>query len=98
MIEGLAREDVDVNVVALREGVDADVALGDDHEAGDAVVGGFGAVVFEDFRFGDPGHSQGGRVFVEEGSQAVGVPHHGVVAAETVDDQVHPAAEPPPIK
>ena len=96
VVEGLAGEDVDVHIVPGREGVDADVAFGDDDEAGDAVVLGVGAVVFQDLGGGDFGHAQAGWVFVQEGPQAGGVPHHGVVAAETVDNQVHSVCQLPP--
>ena len=89
VVERLAGENVDVDVVPMREGVDADVAFGDDDEAGDAAVVGTRTVVFQDLGFGDFGHAEIVRILVQEGPEPFGVPHHVGVAAEPVDYEVH---------
>ena len=95
VVKGLAGENVNVHVVPPGEGVNADVAFGDDDETGNAAVIGVGAVVFQHFRLGYPGHAKIGRVLVQKRPQPGSVPHHAGIAAESVNNQVHPASRLP---
>jgi len=64
--ELLAGEDVGPDIAVLREGVDCNVALGDDHEPGDTPVFGLLTHVELDVGDGDLGHVDFAREPVQE--------------------------------
>src|SRR3990172_12507462 len=87
--EAFAGEDVDPDVAAVREGVDCDVALGDEDEAGDAPVLGLGADVAVHEGGRDLRHADLARVGLEKRANQRFITHAPPVPAEPVDGHVH---------
>src|SRR3990170_1661255 len=87
--EAFAGEDVDPDVAAVWEGVDGDVALGDEDEAGDAPVLGLGADVAVDEGGRDLRHADLARVGLEKRANQRFITQAPPVPAETVDGHVH---------
>ena len=71
--------------------MDADVALGDEHKAGEAVVLGLLPRVSVHLGRGDLGHADGVRVLVQEAKECVGVLHHLHISPIAIHDKMHPA-------
>lgn len=98
VVKVLAREDIHGEVVELGEGMEGDVALGDDDEAGDAGVGGVGGLVLEHVRAADFGHANGGGVSVQDLLDEHPVAELAGVTTGTIDDQVGPNTRETPYK
>ena len=88
VVEVLAREDVHREVVQLGEGVDGDVALGDDDQARDAGIGGVGGLVLEHVRAADFGHANGGGIIVQHLLDEDAVCELAGITTGAIDDQV----------
>src|SRR6185312_5899845 len=88
MVKVLAREDVHREVIQLREGVDSDVALGDDDQARDAGIGGVWRLVLEHVGAADFGHADRGGVVVQDLLDEDTICELASVTTGTVDNQV----------
>src|SRR3972149_5628120 len=88
-IETLAREDVDPDEPAFREGVDGDMALSDEDESGDAPVLGPAALVPVNMRRRDLGHPDLLRVAIQERAHKLFVRQRFRVASVPVNRNVH---------
>ena len=86
--KSLHEKDVDVEVALIREGVDADVALGDDYEPGDSPVVGNLAGVGVDLWCGDLGHANHVGVLVEKAEDERLVAEFGGVGPVAVDGEM----------